>query len=36
LVVARQNASRVGHLQELLARFSGSPVRLAGVVFNEF
>jgi hypothetical protein len=36
LVVARQNRSRVGHLQELLASLSGSPARLAGVVVNEF
>jgi chain length determinant protein tyrosine kinase EpsG len=36
LVVARLNRSRVGHLQELLASFSGSSARLAGVVVNEF
>lgn len=30
LVVARLNRSRVGHLQELVASFSGSPARLAG------
>jgi len=36
LVVARQNRSRVGQLQELLSSFSGSHARLAGVVVNEF
>lgn len=36
LLVARRNASRVGMLQELVAGFEGSPVRLAGVVVNEY
>jgi protein-tyrosine kinase len=36
LIVARKNASRVGLLQELVASFSGSAVKLAGVVVNEF
>jgi protein-tyrosine kinase len=36
LIVARKNASRVGMLQELVASFSGIPVKLAGVVVNEF
>lgn len=36
LIVARQNASRVALLQELVASFAGSRARLAGVVMNEF
>jgi protein-tyrosine kinase len=36
LVIARKNASRVALLQELVASFSGSAVKLAGVVVNEF
>jgi protein-tyrosine kinase len=36
LVVARKNASRVGMLQELVAGLEGSPVKLAGVVVNEY
>lgn len=36
LVVARKNTSRLAMLQELVASFAGSPVRLAGVVVNEF
>lgn len=36
LIVARRHASRVDMLQELVASFSGSPAKLAGVVLNEF
>ena len=36
LIVARQHASRVAMLQELVAGFAGSPAKLAGVVMNEF
>ncbi len=36
LVIARKNASRVSMLQELVASFEGSNVKLAGVVMNEF
>lgn len=36
LLVARKNASRVGMLQELVAGFEGSPVKMAGVVVNEY
>ncbi|MBP9064370.1 MAG: polysaccharide biosynthesis tyrosine autokinase [Aquabacterium sp.] len=36
LVIARKDASRVALLQELVASFEGSPVKLAGVVVNEF
>jgi protein-tyrosine kinase len=36
LVVARKNASRVAWLQELVAGFDGSPVKVAGVVMNEY
>ena len=36
LIIARRNASRVAALQEMVASFSGSPARLAGVVMNEF
>ena len=36
LVVARKDATRVAMLQELVASFEGSPVKLAGVVLNEF
>ncbi len=36
LVIARKHASRVAWLQELLASFDGSPVKVAGVVMNEY
>jgi chain length determinant protein tyrosine kinase EpsG len=36
LVVARKNATRVSWLQDLVDSFSGSPVKMAGVVVNEF
>lgn len=36
LVIARKDATRVAMLQELVASFEGSPVKLAGVVLNEF
>jgi capsular exopolysaccharide synthesis family protein len=36
VVIARKNASRLGHLQDLVASFGGSAVKLAGVVVNEF
>lgn len=36
LIVARRDQSRVAMLQDLVASFSGSPVKLAGVVVNEF
>lgn len=36
LVVARKDATRVAMLQELVASFAGSSVKLAGVVVNEF
>jgi Mrp family chromosome partitioning ATPase len=36
LIIARKNASRVALLQELVASFAGSAVKLAGVVVNEF
>ena len=36
VVIARKNASRVDLLQELVASFEGSHVKLAGVVMNEF
>ncbi len=35
LVIARKDASRVAMLQELVASFEGSHVKLAGVVVNE-
>jgi len=35
LIVARKNASRVAMLQDLVASFAGSQVKLAGVVVNE-
>lgn len=35
LVVARQHASRVAALQDLLGSMAGGPVRVAGVVVNE-
>jgi chain length determinant protein tyrosine kinase EpsG len=36
LVVARKNSSRVHALRELVASLQGAPVKMAGVVFNEF
>jgi chain length determinant protein tyrosine kinase EpsG len=36
MVVARKNISRVAMLQDLVASFDGSPVRIAGVVVNEY
>jgi chain length determinant protein tyrosine kinase EpsG len=36
LVLARKHASRIGRLHELVASFDGTPVKLAGVVLNEF
>ena len=36
IVVARRNASRVNLLQDLVASFAGSHVKLGGVVVNEF
>jgi capsular exopolysaccharide synthesis family protein len=36
LVIARRNESRVGALQDMVASLTGSSVRLAGVVMNEF
>ncbi len=35
-VIARKNASRVNLLQDLVASFEGSHVKLGGVVVNEF
>ena len=36
LVVARKDASRTDDLRELVASLAGAPVKMAGVVFNEF
>jgi protein-tyrosine kinase len=36
LIIARKNTSRVALLQELVASFEGSHVKLAGAVINEF
>jgi len=36
LVMARKNASRTDSLRELVASLAGTPVMMAGVVFNEF
>jgi protein-tyrosine kinase len=36
LILARKHASRVARLHELVAGFDGTPVKLAGVVLNEF
>jgi protein-tyrosine kinase len=36
LVVARKDASRTNDLRELVASLAGAPVKMAGVVFNEF
>ncbi len=36
LVVARQDKSRVGSLEELVGNLAETPAKLAGVIFNEF
>lgn len=36
IVVARKDKGRVARLQNLVASFAGAPVKLVGVVFNEF
>jgi capsular exopolysaccharide synthesis family protein len=36
LVVARKDTSRAGALRDLVASLQGAPVKMAGVVFNEF
>ena len=36
LVLARKDASRTGALRELVAQLEGAPVKMAGVVFNEY
>lgn len=36
LVIARKDASRAESLRELVASLAGAPVKMAGVVFNEF
>ena len=36
LVIARKDVSRSAALRELVASLAGAPVKLAGVVFNEF
>jgi len=36
VVVARKDASRADSLRELVASLAGAPVKMAGVVFNEF
>jgi protein-tyrosine kinase len=36
LVVARKNTAHAESLRELVASLQGVPVKLAGVVFNEF
>ena len=36
LVVARQNRSRVVSLEEMVSNLAETPVKLAGVIFNEF
>ncbi len=36
LVLARKDASRADALRELVASLAGTPVQMAGVVFNEF
>lgn len=36
LVLARKNASRMAALRELVATLDGAPVKMAGVVFNEY
>jgi protein-tyrosine kinase len=36
LIVARKNTARVDALRELMASLQGTPVKIAGVVFNQF
>ncbi len=36
MVVVRKDKARVAMLQSLVSSFAGAPVKLAGVVFNEF
>jgi protein-tyrosine kinase len=36
LIVARKNTARVDALRELLASLQGAPVKMAGVVFNQY
>jgi protein-tyrosine kinase len=36
MIIARKNKAKVALLQDLVASFSGSPVKLVGVVLNEF
>ncbi len=36
LVVARKDAARIDSLRELIGNLSGAPVKLAGVIVNEF
>jgi len=36
VVIARKNASKADSLRELVASLAGTPVQMAGVVFNEF
>jgi chain length determinant protein tyrosine kinase EpsG len=36
LILARRNASRADSLRELAAAIEGAPVKLAGVIYNEF
>ena len=36
VVIARKDASRADSLRELVASLAGAPVKVAGVVFNEF
>lgn len=36
LVIARKDASRADSLRELVASLAGAPVKMAGVVFNEY
>ena len=36
LLVARKDSSRVHALRELVASLQGAPVKMAGVVYNEF
>ena len=36
LVIARQDKSRVGRLEDLVGNLAETPAKLAGVIFNEF
>ena len=36
LVIARQDKSRIDHLEELVSNLAETPAKLAGVIFNEF